>query len=240
MTLNNSSNIAFNVAELTSNSTQILIQMQMHIEQLKRQYWQQQLKIEKSDQFDKIKKKLRQWLTQMNVHFSAQFYQLEMKDNRIMLVISYLTDKTADWIQFYINKKFHSEEEKNKMFSSYKKFVKKIVTIFESVNSKKETECKLKHLKQKKSASNYTAEFRQIVSVLDWNDEVYVSLFYWELKNEVKNKLTKIEWLNDLNDMIRIVVWIDNQFWKRQQEKRKENSWRNQQRWNKNKKKNHE
>ena len=78
------------------------------------------------------------------------------------------------------------------------------------MNSKKKAECKLKHLKQKKSASNYAAEFRQIVSVLDWNDEVYVSLFYWELKNEVKDELTKIEWSDDLNKMIKIIIWINN------------------------------
>ena len=69
---------------------------------------------------------------------------------------------------------------------------------------------------------------------------MYVSLFYQEFKNEIKNKLTKIEWLNDLNDMIRITVCINNWFWKKQQEKRKENSWKNQQEWNKNKKKNYE
>src|SRR5436190_1972514 len=99
MTLNNSSDITFNVAESSSNSAQILIQMQSHIKQLKKQHQQQQLK--------------------------------------------------------------------NEMFNNYKKFVKKIITIFESINLKKEAEHKLEHLKQKKSASNYTAEFRQIVSVLN-------------------------------------------------------------------------
>ena len=60
MTLNNSSDITFNVAELSSNSAQILTQMQSRIKQLERQCQQQQLKTEKSDQFDEIKKKLRQ------------------------------------------------------------------------------------------------------------------------------------------------------------------------------------
>ena len=185
------------------------------------------MKTEKSDQFNENKKKLRQWLIQMNIHFSAQFYQLEMKDDKIMLIISYLTDKTADWIQSYINKKFHSEKKKNEMFSNYEKFVKKIITVFESVNSKRKAECKLKHFRQKKSALNYAAKFRQIVSMLNWDDEVYVSLFYQEFKDEVKDKLVKIKWLNNLDNMIRIVIQIDNQLWKRQQEKKKENSWKN-------------
>ena len=60
MIFNNSSDIAFNVAELSSNSVQILIQMQTHIEQLEEQHQQQQLKTEKSDQFNEIKEKLRQ------------------------------------------------------------------------------------------------------------------------------------------------------------------------------------
>ena len=92
------------------------------------------------------------------------------------------------------------------MFSSYKKFVKKIITVFESVNSKREAECKLEHLKQKKSALNYATEFKQIVSVLNWNNKIYVSLFYWELKDEIKNKLMKIEWSDNLDDMIKITV----------------------------------
>src|SRR6266496_4010901 len=103
----------------------------------------------------------------MNIHLSMQFYQLETEDNKIMLVISYLTGKAADWIQSYINKKFHSKKEKNEMFSSYKKFVKKIIAVFESVNSKRKAKCKLEHLKQKESALNYAAEFRQIISVLN-------------------------------------------------------------------------
>ena len=60
MILNNFSDITFNVAELSSNSAQILTQMQSCIEQLEEQCLQQQLKTEKSNQFDKIKKKLRQ------------------------------------------------------------------------------------------------------------------------------------------------------------------------------------
>ena len=50
----------FNVTESASSSAQILTQMQAHIEQLEKQHQQQNLKINKSDQFNKTKKKLRQ------------------------------------------------------------------------------------------------------------------------------------------------------------------------------------
>ena len=53
------------------------------------------------------------------------------------------------------------------MFNNYEKFVKKIIAVFELMNSKKEAEHKLEHFKQKKSASNYAAKFRQIISVFD-------------------------------------------------------------------------
>ena len=58
--LNNFSSTVFNVAELSSNSAQILIQIQSCIEQLEEQHQQQQLKTEKCDQFNKTKEKLRQ------------------------------------------------------------------------------------------------------------------------------------------------------------------------------------
>ena len=176
----------------------------------------------------------------MNVHMSAQFYQLRTEKNKIMLAISYLTDKAADWIQLYINEKFHSEDlkdKKNEMFSDYNRFVNKITAAFESVNFKKETEWKLEHLKQKKSVFIYVTDFRQVIFILNWDDEVYVLLFYWELKDEIKNELAKIEWSDDLDDMIKITVQINNHLWKRQQERKKENSWKKQHDYNKNKKK---
>ena len=86
----------------------------------------------------------------------------------------------------------------------------KITAAFESVNFKRETEWKLEHLKQKKSAFIYMMNFRQIISILDWNDEVYVLLFYQELKDEIKNELAKIEWSDNLDKMIKIAVQIDN------------------------------
>ena len=60
MTSNTLSETAFNVTESASSSAQILIQMQACIEQLEEQYQQQNLKIDKSDQFDRTKKKFRQ------------------------------------------------------------------------------------------------------------------------------------------------------------------------------------
>ena len=60
MTFNIFSETASNMTESASSSTQILTQMQTHIEQLKEQHQQQNLKIDKSDQFDETKKKLRQ------------------------------------------------------------------------------------------------------------------------------------------------------------------------------------
>ena len=145
------------------------------------------------------------------MHLNAQSYQLETEEDKIMLVISYLIEKAADWIQLYVNR----NDEENKIFSNYNKFVKKITAVFKSVNFKKKTECKLEHFKQKKFASNYIIKFRQIVSVLNWDNEMYVLLFYWKFKNQVKNELIKIEWSDDLNDMIKIIIWIDNWLWKK-------------------------
>ena len=67
-----------------------------------------------------------------------------------------------------------------------------------------------------------------------------MSLFYQELKDRIKNKLAKIEWSDDLDEMMKIAVQIDNCLWKKQQKKKKKNSWRKQHDHNKNQKKDHE
>ena len=60
MTSNIFNKTAFNMTESASSSAQILTQMQTHIEQLEEQHQQQNLKIDKLNQFNKMKKKFRQ------------------------------------------------------------------------------------------------------------------------------------------------------------------------------------
>ena len=60
MTFNIFNETASNVTELMSSSAQILTQIQACIKQLEEQHQQQNLKIDKSDQFNRTKKKLRQ------------------------------------------------------------------------------------------------------------------------------------------------------------------------------------
>ena len=96
MTSNILSEAASNVTELTSSPAAILIQMTTRIEQLEGHQQQQNLKVGKPDQFNETKEKLRQWLTQMNVHMSAQSYQLRTEGDKIMLTISYLINKAAN------------------------------------------------------------------------------------------------------------------------------------------------
>ena len=60
MIFNTFSETAFNVIKSASSSAQILTQMQTCIKQLEEQHQQQNLKIDKSDQFDEMKEKLKQ------------------------------------------------------------------------------------------------------------------------------------------------------------------------------------
>ena len=60
MTSNTFNETASNTAESASSPAQILTQMQAHIKQLEEQHQQQNLKIDKLNQFNRTKKKLRQ------------------------------------------------------------------------------------------------------------------------------------------------------------------------------------
>ena len=77
------------------------------------------------------------------------------------------------------------------MFNDYDKFVEKITAVFNEVDEKREAEWKLNYLTQIKLASVYATEFRQIISVLDWNNKAYMMMYYWELKNENKDEIVK-------------------------------------------------
>ena len=58
-----------------------------------------------------------------------QSYKLIIENDKIIIAMSFLTEKAADWAQSYIKEKFYGRD-KNKIFSSYIKFVKKIISVF--------------------------------------------------------------------------------------------------------------
>ncbi len=104
------------------------------------------------------------------------------------------------------NKKF--------IFSNYKKFKNELQRTFRVVDEKQAAERWLHILKMNKSAVKYAAEFQWIAALTDWDDDTLVSQYYWELNETIKNEIVKMNWPEELQNMINIFININSHQWK--------------------------
>jgi hypothetical protein len=96
----------------------------------------------------------------------------------------------------------------------------KIITLtFGEVDEKVSAAQKVRRLYQNKSASKYAAEFQQILSHLDWDNEALADQFYYGLKDNVKDEISRIAHQpQELSKMIETAVRIDNRLYERHME----------------------
>ncbi len=65
-----------------------------------------------------------------------------------------------------------------------------------------------------KSAVKYAAEFQWIAALTDWDDNTLVLQYYWELNKTIKNKIARMDWPEELQNMINIFININSCQWK--------------------------
>jgi hypothetical protein len=61
----------------------------------------------------------------------------------------------------------------------------------------------------------YTAEFQQIISHLDFDEDTYIWLFERRLKEDVKDKLIRVDRPEELYRIIELAVKFDNRLYER-------------------------
>ncbi len=56
----------------------------------------------------------------------------------------------------------------------------------------------------------YVAEFQRIAALMNWDDDALVSQYYWELNETIKDEIVKMNWPEELQNMINIFINIDS------------------------------
>jgi len=64
-----------------------------------------------------------------------------------------------------------------------------------------------------KSAAKYAAEFQQIAALTDWDNDTLVLQYYWELNKTIKDKIVRMNWPEELQNMINIFININSCQW---------------------------
>lgn len=183
-------------------------------------------KMDKPGPYDGAKKTLQGFLTQCKAYFRHYHTQFRTEAEKVIFVGHRLEGDALAWYEptlrdYLENKKEDWDDHTKKVFRKYEDFEEALRDAFGDPDEKRTAERQLFQLRQRGSASEYVAKFRQISAHLGWDDEPMMSQFYEGLKEEVKDELSKLDRPDDFTKYVAMAVRIDNRLYERRMERTK-------------------
>jgi hypothetical protein len=178
------------------------------------------------DKYEGGRQELRAFLT--NIELYCAYYNAPNDQERILTASMHMKGRATNWMQPYVEDYLRAPEwlgtrtETQNLFSSWSNFKKEIGNIFGEVDAKNQAEKAIYCLRQTKSVSAYTAEFKQLQSKIDWDDAALRTAFENGLKDTIKDGLVHHEKPESLQELIELATRFDNRLWERSQQKGKQ------------------
>ncbi|KAI1676271.1 Retrotrans-gag domain containing protein [Pyrenophora tritici-repentis] len=113
--------------------------------------------------------------------------------------------------------KEQDEDETRTLFSSWTYFKEEMGRIFGEVDAESQAEKAISRLKQTKSVSAYTAEFKQYQARINWDDSALRMTYENGLKETIKDELVHYDKPKDLYSLIELATRIDTRLWERKE-----------------------
>ncbi len=138
--------------------------------------------------------------------------------NKDLFTVLYLKNAAFNWVDLKLHEFFDKTLKKwmnNKkfIFNNYKKFKDELQRAFKIVDKKQAAKRWLHILKMNKSAAKYAAEFQWIAALMNWDNDALVLQYYWGLNETIKDKIVRMNWSEELQNMINIFININSHQW---------------------------
>ena len=175
-------------------------------------------KVAKPDLYHGDRQKLDDWLNQVEMYF--MFTPLE-SNKKTLFATTYLRGRAQHWMKPMLQKYLDGKGDTDGILQSFNKFKEEIRRIFGISNEAMTAVRVIQHLRQHASASEYAAKFQEHAQVTDWDDSALMTMFRRGLKENVKDELMRDgRSIEDLDDLIRATIDIDDKLYERAMERR--------------------
>ncbi|KAG9696113.1 hypothetical protein KCU77_g23740, partial [Aureobasidium melanogenum] len=175
-------------------------------------------KVAKPDLYYGDRQGLDDWLTQMDIYF--QFTPIEA-NKKTLFASTYLRGRAQHWMKPMLTKFLNGQGDTDGILTTFVKFKEEIRRIFGISNEDKVAVRLIQHLRQHTSASDYAAKFQEYAQVTNWGDSALMTMYRRGLKENVKDELMRTgEKIEDLDDLIRATIEIDDNLYERAMERR--------------------
>ena len=157
--------------------------------------------------------KLHSYITQLKLYIEFNGQNFSGDQDKTLFDISQLRDITFNWADLtlteFLKKNVKDKWADDLFISDYVQYKVEIKKMFGIVNEWEAAEWKLHTLRQNRLAVTYAAEFQWITALTEWEDPSLNSMFYWGLKEVIKDEISRSDWLDELQDLINKVISID-------------------------------
>jgi len=114
--------------------------------------------------------------------------------NKDLYTVIYLKNAVFNWVNLKLHKFLDKSSRKweiNKklIFNNFKKFKKELWKAFRVINEKRVVKWWFYILKMNKLTVKYSVKFQYIAVLTDWDDDVLILQYYWELNKSIKNEI---------------------------------------------------
>ncbi len=177
------------------------------------------LKVSALNAFTDKKEKLWAFLIKLKLYIEFNQVKFRSEMNKGLFTVLYLKNAAFNWVDLKLHEFLNKTSKKwmnNKkfIFDNYKKFKNELQRAFRVVDEKWAAKRWLHILKMNKSAVKYAAEFQWIAALMDWDNDALVLQYYWGLNETIKDKIVRMNWPEELQNMINIFINIDSCQWK--------------------------
>jgi len=176
------------------------------------------LKVSTLNVFTGKRGKLQAFLIKLELYIEFNQAKFRSEMNKGLFTILYLKNAAFNWVDpklyEFLNKTLKKWMNNKKfIFDDYKKFKDELWRAFKIVNKKWAAERWLHILKMNKLTVKYAAEFQQIATLTDWDDDALVLQYYWGLNETIKDEIARMNWPEELQNMINTFINIDSCQW---------------------------
>lgn len=179
------------------------------------------LKVATPDVFDGTLSKAETFLNQLSLYFLVRKSDFQDDQDKINFTLSYMRGGTAGpWADQIIKK--YEDPDQESAFGSWAEFKKEFESTFLDPNPAGTARYKMDHLRQGgKTADEYVASFRELISRTGYNDAAHVEKFEKGLNSALVDKIYALpEMPSTLKEWVEWAMKLDRQWRQREANKK--------------------
>ena len=181
------------------------------------------IKIAQPDLYHGERKKLEEWLLQVQLYL--RFHEGTVQDKQqTAIAITFMRGDAQKWVQPHLQKYLDDPTDVpdvTRWMESFARFKAELRKIFAPSNETNQAVQVIQHIKQRRSAAEFTTQFQQYAVKTEWDDDALMIMYRRGLKENVKDELMRTGASTDtLDELRKEAIRIDDNLFERAMEKR--------------------